>query len=396
MSLAIPRHNINLDGAELRLLLWALCGASEPDGGRARFQSAFCRYLGLPHCFALESSRQALMLLLACLELPPGARVVVPAYTFYTLPLVVRALGLEPVPAPVDPGSYAIDPDQLAPCLQGAAALILIHPFGQVAPAGEIASLCEAHGVILVEDGSQSTGASLDGVKVGAFGAASTFSLVHGKNLQTFGGGLLVCRDAGLAQRVTHRLAAAQPADPAAVRAKLVEGLRSFLLARRHPFSLFAYPALLVASEWDRARLDASFAEERRPLDPTRPPTLLSDLQGRLGCLELERVDERNARRAQNALRLLEGLRGLEGLGLPRFDPRAVNTFNSVAVRVPDAQRLAQKLLRAGVDTRDDYMEWLEPAPAGFGEVLYLPNHPGMAARHVDRVVHAVRRALLG
>lgn len=390
MSLAIPRHNINLDRAELGLLLRGLLGVARPDGGRQAFEDAFAAYLGLPRCFALESSRQALMLLLAALDLPPGARVVVPAYTFYTLPLVVQALGLEPVPAPVDPRSYGIDPRQLEPCLEGASALILIHPFGQVAAVEEIAALCARHGVTLIEDGSQATGASLDGVRVGAFGAASTFSLVHGKNLQTFGGGLLACRDGALAQSVAARLTSARPADDAAVRGRLSEGLRSFLLARRRPFSALVFPPLLAASEWDRGKLDASFAEARHPLDPGRPPRLLSDLQGRLGCLELERLQERNARRADNALLLLQGLRGLPGLGLPVYDPRAINTFNSVAVRVSDARATARGLLRRGVDTRDDYMDWLTPAPQGFGEVLYLPNHPGMGPRDVERVVRAV------
>ena len=394
MSLAVPRHNINLDGAELRLLLRGLAGLARPAGGRQAFEEAFAGFLGVPRCLALESSRQALMALLAALELPPGSKVVVPAYTFYTLPLVVRSLSLEPVPAPIDPASYGIDPDRLEPLLADAAALIVIHPFGQVAAIAQLAELCAAHDVTLIEDGSQATGASLDGTPVGAFGAASTFSLVHGKNLQTFGGGLLACRDPELGERVARRLAGARPADDAKVRGKLSEGLRSFLLARRRPFTAVVFPPLLAASEWDRAGLDASFAEARHPLDPTRPPRLLSDLQGRLGCLELERVHERNARRADNALRLIDALEGTPGLGLPRFDPRAVNTFNSVAVRVADARDLARRLLRRGVDTRDDYMDWLTPAPAGFGELLYLPNHPGMASRDIDRVARAVRAVL--
>lgn len=394
MSLPLPigRHNINLTAREVGLLAAIAAGRPAPAGGRARFEGAFATLLGVRHVFALESARVALATLLYALGLPRGARVVVPALTFYTLPQVVAAMGFEVVPAPIDPARLCLDPAGLESLLPGAAAVLLIHPFGQVADVAAVRAACQRKGVILIEDPSQSTGAVLDGVRAGAFGLASVFSLVHGKNLQTFGGGLLATDDDALAVRVRARLAPAAEPLEREIRARLCSGLLNWAAATRPGFAA-AWGPLLAASEWDRVKLDAAFAEHRPPFDPERAPVLLSDAQGALGELEIAELDERNLRRADNAAVLLEALRGVPGITLPGYDPRAHNTFNAVAVRVlGGARALARRLLRRGIDARDDYMDWLGEPPVGFGELIYLPNHPGLGEGDMLRVAGVVRR----
>jgi len=393
----IARHNINLTTEQLGLLLSAVAGRARVEGGgRAAFEAAFAEYLGVRHVLALDSARLALALALRALKLAPGARVVLPEYCFFTLPLVVRALGLAPVFAAVDPATHAIDPERLAPTLRGAAALVLIHPFGQPAAGEAVAELCRAEGAVLVEDPSQSTGAALRGHPVGTLGRAATFSLVSGKNLQAFGGGLLATDDDELFQRIQAQLVDARDPEAAAVRTRLRKGWLEWALTTRPGFALAVFPAMLALSELDRERLDSRFREARTPFDPGRPPVRLSDLQGRLGLLDLAELDRRNARRRGNGQRLIDSLRGVPGVGLPRIDPAATCTFNAVAVRVGNARALARLLLRHGVDTRMDYMEWFAEPPSGAGEVLYLPNHPGLGVAEMDRVAAAVRGVLGG
>ena len=93
-------------------------------------------------------------------------------------------------------------------------------------------------------------------------------------------------------------------------------------------------------------------------------------------------------------MRLLNGLQGVHALQLPRFDRAASNSFNAVAVRTHGAQKLANRLRRAGFDTRSDYMEWFGGQSDFSEEVIYLPNHPAMTANDVDRLVQAVRIAM--
>jgi dTDP-4-amino-4,6-dideoxygalactose transaminase len=247
--------------------------------------------------------------------------------------------------------------------------------------------------VPLVEDASQSTGAALDGRKAGTWGRAGVFSLVSGKNLQTFGGGLCASGDAQVAARIQALYEASVPAREDATRAAVRAGMMKWSLATRTGFVGGVFAPFLALSEAAPSRFAAMFHEERRPFDASAATRRLSDLQGTLGCLELAEVDSRNATRLRNALRLHECLADLPGIQLQRFNPAADNTFNAVAARVADAGQLAKRLLRRGIDSRTDYMQWYGPKAFSEG-VLYLPNHPGLGRRDVDRVARAVRQCL--
>jgi dTDP-4-amino-4,6-dideoxygalactose transaminase len=379
---------------EVRIVARAAAGLATGSSARQPFERAFAEYLGVKHVFALDSARAALCLILRALDLPRGSRIVLPAYCFFTLPLVVESLDLVPVFAPVDIETHALDPSRLDPHLEGASALVLVHPFGQIAHVEAVLERCEKASVPLIEDPSQSTGASRAGRKAGSFGLASTFSLVQGKNLQTLGGGLLATRDARLAGRVRGMLASARPPDGSVVRSRMRSGLLAWATTTRPGFTLGAYPAFRILDALDRDRLDALFREARTPFEPDAGPVLLSEAQSELGLLGLERLDPRNDVRRLMAEILLDGLAGEPLIGLPGHDESAVNTWNAVAVRVPDAPGLARALLRRGIDTRMDYMEWFGQIPDDPPGILYLPNHPGLSPEDMERVVREVRSIL--
>jgi dTDP-4-amino-4,6-dideoxygalactose transaminase len=388
--MAVPRHNLNLTAQELGLMTKFFVGSAPPLGGRLRFEAALRGYLGAAHVETVSSCREALHLALLGLGLRPGDRVVLPRYTFYSLVHVVTGMGMIPVFAPIDPDNFALDPARLAPTLGRAQAVVLIHPFGQVAPIAEIKALCDAAGVPLIEDASQATGAGVDGQKVGTIGDVGVFSLVTGKNLQTVGGGVLVARSPTVHARIQTVLASACLPEVQRVQRQLGEGLARWLLTGPAGHNLLMRPLTRVLQAFAPKRLEAMFHEERRPFDPEQPLVRLSDVQGELGCMDLPELDRRNRTRRANALQLIEGLRGTVGLHLPRFNPAAENSFNAVAVRVTDAAKLQSALQDRGVDCRSDYMSWYGVRRDFSDEVLYLPNHPGMNPDDVDRVVRAV------
>ena len=389
----VSRHKVCLTAKERRKLVGYLLHGKARPGGRERFQDAAARYLGASRTFSFESGRTALAFVLRSLDLPPGGVVVLPSYGFFSLVGVIEALGLQPRFAPIDPETMALDPKALAAHLEGVSCVILIHPFGQAAPVEEILEICDRHGVTMVEDASQSTGASIDGRKAGTFGAAGVFSLVAGKNLQTFGGGLAVSSDPALIRRMEALWSGPGVAEPTAIeRGRVREGLMQWALTTRLGFRTIAYPAFHVLSELAPEHFSAMFREPRVIFDTQRPMVRLSDFQGDLGCLELLELNRRNEARRLNALELMERLTSVPRIRFQRYRSDAVNTFNALAVRVADARPFQRELLRAGVDSREDYMEWFGSRPDFPEEVLYLPNHPGMEARDLEIVIRAVLR----
>jgi dTDP-4-amino-4,6-dideoxygalactose transaminase len=394
MFRATPRHNVNLTGEELRLVVHAATGRPEHTDGRNHFEAAACRFFGVSHAVAIESGRTALYLALLGLGLPDKSTIVLPRYCFFSLVKVVEGMGYTPRFAPVCPDTFALDPARLAPHLEGADAVVLIHPFGQLADMAGLQAACSSVGIPLIEDASQATGARWGQHRAGAIADVGVFSMVSGKNLQTFGGGLLVTHRADVMRRVNARLNDAGELDDAAVAGLFRSGLQRWFLTTPLGFRSVMHPATLTLQTLAPDKLDAMFHETRDTFDPNKDIRRLSNTQGMLGCMELEELDRRNAVRRSNALRIIDGLKGVHDLQLPSYDPSVENSFNAVAIRTADATTLARRLRRSGYDTRTDYMEWFGPHQDFNDEVLYLPNHPAMSGPDVDGLIRAVRSAL--
>jgi len=372
----------------------AITGRADHSGGRQRFESDVAQYLGVKHVRAVDSGRVALHLALHGLGLSAGDHVVLPRYCFYSLVHVLEGLSLKPIWAPIDPTTLAIDAQRLPEVIEGAKAVILIHPFGQIGPVRALRAVCDKANIPLIEDASQATGGALGDQMVGALGAVGVFSLVSGKNLQTFGGGLLSTDDTDLVRRVDRLLDTAGQLPAPAVRAALRSGALRWFLTTPLGYAGVMHPLSLGLQTIAPQKLEAMFHEERLAYDADRTLHRLSDAQGALGCLELKQLDRRNQMRRNHALRLLDGLQGVNGLILPSFDLAADNTFNAVAIRVNDGPRMQHALRRRGVDTRSDYMSWYGTTRDFTEDVIYLPNHPGMSLGDVDQVARSVREVL--
>ncbi len=375
-------------------MLSAAFGAPDAADGRTAFEADARRFFGAAHVVAVESGRTALYLALHGLGIKAGDTIVLPRYCFYSLVSVVEGMGCTARFAPIDPETFALDPAQLSTHMEGADAVVVIHPFGQLADMAALQALCSARGVPLVEDASQATGGRWGRHRAGVIGDVGVFSLVSGKNLQTFGGGLVTTQRDDVARVIRSRLRPEEAISNTRVQGAFRSGLQRWFLTTPLGHRGLMHPASLTLDALAPAKLAALAAETRTAFDPDQQIHVLSNTQGRLGCMELTQLDRRNAVRRANALRLLDGLKGLHGLTLPRFDPSVENTFNAVAVRSPWARELAVKLRRRGFDTRPDYMEFFGGVRDFEESVIYLPNHPGMCSDSIDRLAVAVRDIL--
>ena len=158
---------------------------------------AFAASLGGGYVDAVSSGTAGIYVALKALELEPFREVIVSAVTDPGGLMPVPLLNLIPVIADVAPGSYTSGPAQVEARLSPlTAAIVVAHIGGEPADVGGIAALAERQGIPLIEDCSQSHGATLHGQPVGTFGTLSAFSTMHGKHHSTGGqGGVVFTRD---------------------------------------------------------------------------------------------------------------------------------------------------------------------------------------------------------
>ena len=385
----VPRHNVVFGRGELRVVAQQLGGVQFSDAARSQFEAEAASYFGAAEVVAIDSGRKALALALRALDLQPGARVLLPEYCFYALVSVVRGLGMEPVYGPIDTASLALDVQGCSALVSNVDAVVLIQPFGQGVDCTQLKRMCEENGIPLIEDASQSTGAVVGGQHVGTLGDVGVFSMVSGKNLHGFGGGLLVTDDRELAARA-RRMLEPKAASDAAIRSVFKSNLFRACLATSVGFSLGPAQMLLLLSELAPKRYQATFQEEQVAYKPDTPIFPIANAQAAVAREGLRRLDHRNGVRRRNAEYLRGALAGIDGLTLQAVESRATHTYNAFPVRVTRANALCQYLLRRGIEVRRDYMTWYTE-PRFTEDVIYIPNHPGVSMRQIRRIANVIR-----
>jgi 8-amino-3,8-dideoxy-alpha-D-manno-octulosonate transaminase len=166
-----------------------------PDlqGTVAAFEADVCRHLEVQYAVAVSSGTAALRCALAALGIGPGARVVVPAFTFIATVNAVVACGAMPVFADVD-DTLNLDPSAIP---AGADAVVHVH-------IENVVTEPVVGGAPVIEDAAQAFGASVHGRAAGSMGSLGCFSLQLEKNITAGEGGVVTTNDEQLYLRASR------------------------------------------------------------------------------------------------------------------------------------------------------------------------------------------------
>lgn len=164
-------------------------------------EQEFAAMMGTKYALAVASCSAALFLSLKALDLPKGAKVLIPAFTFAAVPSSVVHAECEPVLVEVGE-NYRIDMDDFAAKLTGEIGAVLIsHMRGHTSDMDAIMTLAEAAGVPVIEDAAHSLGTLWGGRKIGTIGTIGCFSFQSYKLVNAGEGGILITDDAELVAR---------------------------------------------------------------------------------------------------------------------------------------------------------------------------------------------------
>jgi perosamine synthetase len=165
----------------------------------------FADYLDSSYCLATNSGTAALHVALAALGVGPGDEVVTSAFSFVATAMAVLQQNAVPVFVDIEPETFGLDPRKLeAAITPRTKAIVPVHLHGTPCDLKPILDIAKRHALPVLEDAAQAHGATLDGRKVGTFGALGAFSLQSSKNLACGEGGLVVTDDPDLLQRASR------------------------------------------------------------------------------------------------------------------------------------------------------------------------------------------------
>jgi dTDP-4-amino-4,6-dideoxygalactose transaminase len=373
----VPLTDIAMPEQDVEAVLDCLRSGWLTMGPRTKaFEEALAQYVGTPHAATVSSGTAALHLACIAAGIGEGDEVIVPAFTFVASASAPRYVGAEPVLCDIRGAhDFNIDPEDVARRITPRTrAVIAVHFGGYPADVDALRSLCDAHGLLLIEDCAQAIGARLDdaGRQVGTVGELGCFSFFSKKQLCVGEGGMVSTADEALDERVR--------------------------LFRSHA---------LTSSTWDRHRghdpaydvVDIGFNFR------------MDEPRAALGLSRLTRLDEDIATRRAIARAYRERLTSTPGIELA-FDEQAIERSSHFIfpVLLSDRQardRFREALRAKGIQTTwypalHSFTEYRQSVPAGG-----LPRASEVAERHcalplsatmdeaaVETVVQAIRAAL--
>lgn len=167
-----------------------------------RFESGLGALVGADNVVSTVDMTNALMLALHLAGVRQGDEVLAIAYACMSTNAAIAQCGALPVWVDVQVETASMDPDDAAKKITHATkAVILYHVAGYPGPAREIAALCRARGIAVIEDCNNALLATREDCHVGTHGDFAIYSFYPNRQINTSEGGALVCKDPAMAAK---------------------------------------------------------------------------------------------------------------------------------------------------------------------------------------------------
>ncbi|MDN5271048.1 DegT/DnrJ/EryC1/StrS family aminotransferase [Chloroflexus sp. MS-CIW-1] len=352
------------------------------------FEQAMARYVGLPNAIGVNSGTSGLHLCCIATTARDGDLVITTPFSFIASANSILYERAVPVFVDVDPITGNINPQLVAEAVtdlmrggvsarrwlprqynaRGALKAIMpVYAFGQPADMDPINAIAAEYGLYVIEDACEAIGSTYKGKMAGTLSDAAVFAFYPNKQMTTGEGGMIVTRHDDWAQ--------------------LFRSLRN---QGRDVFDAWL----------NHTRLGYNYR--------------LDEMSAALGVVQLQRIEELIARRAQVAAWYNEQLADLELVERPQLSPYTtrMSWFVYVVRILPPADRntVMHRLAAAGIPSRPYFTPiHLQPfyrrlfgyEPGDFpiterlgDRSLALPFSSVMREEQVTEVVHHLRLAL--
>jgi 8-amino-3,8-dideoxy-alpha-D-manno-octulosonate transaminase len=179
---------------------------SGPDAPQkvSNFEHEFAAFMQVKYALAVTSGTTALQTAVAALQIGPGDEVIIPAWTWHSCFNAVVLAGGLPICAEVDE-TFNLDPSDVERHITPATkALMIVHLQGNPAEVEPLMAIARKHNLKVIEDVSQSVGASYKGKPLGSMGDISIASLQVNKTISAGEGGAVYTSDPVLFERAVR------------------------------------------------------------------------------------------------------------------------------------------------------------------------------------------------
>jgi dTDP-4-amino-4,6-dideoxygalactose transaminase len=319
-----------------------------------KFEKEFAELYGVKHCVSVANGTDSLYIIMKMLGIGPGDEVITVANSWISTSETISQVGARPVFVDIDERYGTIDETQIEKYINSnTKAIIPVHLQGQVCDMNTIKSIAQKNNIQIIEDCAQSHFSEFNGIRVGQFGIASSFSFYPGKNLGAYGdAGCILTNNSSFADlcRMFARHGALKKHE------HKIEGINS--------------------------RLDA--------------------IQAAILCAKMPYILKWTQNRIDVANMYIKLLSANENIVLPKIRPNSKHSFHLFVIRHENRKELMEFLKDKGIETAIHYpniLPNLEPykemgykgedfpiANSLQNKILSLPIYPEMTLEQIEYV----------
>ena len=334
----------------------------------AEFEKKFAEYIGVPHAVALNSCTAALHLAVKSLDLPKGSEIITTPLTFISTAYAASYNDHKIIFADVEESTLNIDPEDIRKKITEKTRVIIpVHYGGHACRMDEIMDIAREHQLIVIEDCAHAMGGKYKSRFLGTIGHMGCFSFQAVKNLATGDGGMVTLHDEKRAERL--------------------QKLR-----------------WLGISKETGARIEKDSYQWDYAIDEIGYKFQLPDILAALGVVQLERLAELNAKRADIVKKYNRAFSSLSWLKTPVVENYAQSAHHNYVIRTEHRDELMAYLLQHGISSGVHYLPaYKHPVFNGmkadcpvaereWTQLLTLPLYPDMTEEECQHVIDTVKR----
>ena len=167
------------------------------------FEEKFSRLIGTKHCISVANGTDSLFIIMKSLGISEGDEVITVCNSWISSSETIGLTGAKPIFTDINPHTLLMDIEDLRRKItKKTKAIIPVHLFGNPCNIQAIKEIANEYHLMIIEDCAQSHLATFNGINLGTFGVASSFSFFPGKNLGAYGdAGCILTNDDDLAEK---------------------------------------------------------------------------------------------------------------------------------------------------------------------------------------------------
>ena len=168
-----------------------------------KFQEDFKKKFKYKHATVTTNGTTALHLALLALDIKKNDEVIVPNLTYVAPVNAVSYTGAKPILVDVDIDTWLISEKNIKKNInKKTKAIIAVHLYGLPCNMKEILRIGKKYNLKIIEDCAEAVGSKFNNFYVGNFGDVSTFSFYGNKTITTGEGGMVVCKEKKIFNKV--------------------------------------------------------------------------------------------------------------------------------------------------------------------------------------------------